>query len=203
VTFLDEALVVRREIWRECDKRITFFTQHHGLVHGVAIGAQKMTSKLSAHLEPFRHVEVMLAAGKNGYTVAQVETKKNFVFGVASETVQLFGLYARLIQKIVEPGAHDSVLFGLLLHTYEAAHAGDEDPGNLLYMIAQHVGVAPEFQACVVCGGGEPFLYFSAELGGVVCGTCPQPSSAALYNAQKKDQLFSSMKLFFEWRGLC
>lgn len=210
--FTDEAVVVRREDWRERDKRITFFTRDHGVVCGVAVGAQKMTSKLSGHLEPLRLVEVMLARGKNGYTVAQVETKKNFCFGVgaafgaAAEVVGVLGLYARVAVKLVEPEISDPVMFGLLVSACEAASQGGSSPsevGQFLYMMARHSGTAPVFDVCVVCGQKKDFTWFSAELGGVVCSACPRPVGGVGYDPGREEQLFDVMMGFLKWRHLC
>ena len=204
--FTDEAVVVRREDWRERDKRITFFTRDHGVVCGVAVGAQKMTSKLSGHLEPLRLVEVMLARGKNGFTVAQVETKKNFAFEAGAEVLTILGLYARVGPKLVEPEISDPVLFGLLVSACESACLGGgahNEAGQFLYMMARHVGVAPVFDVCVVCGQKKDFTWFSAELGGVVCSACPRPVGAVVYDAGQEEQLFGVMMGFLKWRHLC
>jgi len=74
MTFNDSAIVLRRIDFREADKRLIFYSEHHGLLTAVAIGAKKITSKLSGHLEPFTLVRVMIAAGRQFDKVAQAQT---------------------------------------------------------------------------------------------------------------------------------
>ncbi len=203
MTFTDRALIVGREKWRERDKRVTFFTEHHGLVIGTAIGAQKMTSKLSGHLEPLRLVDVMLATGKNGFTVAQAVTQQNFAHGASAESIAMLGLYARLATSLSQPGHADPVMFGLLYEAQKSAAAGAGDAGEFLCMLAMHAGLKPEFHECVLCASTENFKWFSPAQGGVVCANCVKPEGAIIYNATEKNQLAITMRLFFQWRGLC
>ena len=50
--YVTNAIILRKDPLREQDGRYTFFTQRFGKVTGRATSSRKITSKLSAHLEP-------------------------------------------------------------------------------------------------------------------------------------------------------
>ena len=49
----------------EADRIVTLLTRHHGRVRAVAKGVRRTTSKFGARLEPFTHVDLQLAEGRN------------------------------------------------------------------------------------------------------------------------------------------
>ena len=58
----------------EADRIVTLLTREHGRVRAVAKGVRRTTSKFGSRLEPFTHVDLMLAEGRNLDTVTQAET---------------------------------------------------------------------------------------------------------------------------------
>lgn len=69
-----EALVLRREPQGEADSRISLFMRRHGRIVAKAKSARKITSKLSAHLEPGVVAEVRLVE-KNDFHVTDALTR--------------------------------------------------------------------------------------------------------------------------------
>ena len=62
----------------EADRIITLLTRENGRVRAVAKGVRRTTSKFGSRLEPFTHVEVQLAEGRNLDTITQAETHDAF-----------------------------------------------------------------------------------------------------------------------------
>ena len=62
----------------EADRIITLLTRHHGRVRAVAKGVRRTTSRFGSRLEPFTHVDLQLAEGRNLDTITQAETLSPF-----------------------------------------------------------------------------------------------------------------------------
>ncbi|MBF8280289.1 MAG: recO [Candidatus Magasanikbacteria bacterium] len=110
MTFTDSAIVLERTNFRENDKRLTFYTKGRGRLTAVAVGAKKITSKLSGHLEPFTMVRVMIAAGRRFDKVAQAQSlwrPKN----ISHERLVLFSAAAELLLRATRDGVSDPALF--------------------------------------------------------------------------------------------
>ena len=63
--YRDEAIVLRTHKLGEADRIITLLTRQHGRVRAVAKGVRKTTSRWGSRLEPFTHVDLQLAEGRN------------------------------------------------------------------------------------------------------------------------------------------
>ena len=63
--YRDEAIVLRTHKLGEADRILTLLTRHHGRVRAVAKGVRKTTSRWGSRLEPFTHVDLQLAVGRN------------------------------------------------------------------------------------------------------------------------------------------
>src|SRR5688572_12140882 len=69
-----EAIVLRHSDWGEADRLLTLYTRQRGKTRAIAKGARKMTSRKAGHIEPFTHVTLQLAKGRDLYIVTQAET---------------------------------------------------------------------------------------------------------------------------------
>ena len=72
--YSDEAIVLRTHKLAEADRIITLLTRQHGRVRAVAKGVRRTTSRFGSRLEPFTHVDLQLAVGRNLDVVTQAET---------------------------------------------------------------------------------------------------------------------------------
>ena len=73
--YSDEAIVLRTHKLAEADRIITLLTREHGVVRAVAKGVRRTTSRFGSRLEPFTHVDLQLAVGRNLDTITQAETR--------------------------------------------------------------------------------------------------------------------------------
>src|SRR6478672_13018867 len=76
--YSDEAIVLRTRKLAEADRIITLLTRQHGLVRAVGKGVRRTTSRFGSRLEPFTHVDLQLAVGRNLDTITQAETRSAY-----------------------------------------------------------------------------------------------------------------------------
>ncbi len=169
----------------EADRIITLLTRHHGRVRAVAKGVRRTTSRWGSRLEPFTHVDLMLAEGRSLDTITQAETLTPFsgTLGLdydryTSGTVML-ETAERLVSEEKQPSLQQ---FLLLVGGLRAMAAGEHTPGQVLdsYLLRSLAvaGYAPSFEHCARCGDEGPHRWFSPASGGVLCVTCRVPGSA-------------------------
>ena len=169
----------------EADRIITLLTRHHGRVRAVAKGVRRTTSRWGSRLEPFTHVDLQLAEGRNLDTITQAETLTPFSGSLGldydrytSGTVML-ETADRLVSEERQPSLQQ---FLLLVGGLRAMAAGEHRPGQVLdsYLLRSLAvaGYAPSFEHCARCGDEGPHRWFSPASGGVLCVTCRVPGSA-------------------------
>ncbi len=170
----------------EADRIITLLTRQHGRVRAVAKGVRRTTSRFGSRLEPFTHVDLQLAEGRNLDTITQAETLTPFSKGLGLDydrytagTVML-ETADRLVSEEREPSVQQ---FLLLVGGLRAMVAGEHAPGQVLdsYLLRSLAvaGWAPSFDHCARCGTEGPHRWFNPSMGGVVCATCRVPGSAS------------------------
>jgi DNA repair protein RecO (recombination protein O) len=186
VLYRDEAIVLRTHKLGEADRIITLLTRQHGRVRAVAKGVRRTTSRFGSRLEPFTHVDLQLAEGRNLDTITQAETLTPFSKGLGLDydrytagTVML-ETADRLVSEEREPSVQQ---FLLLVGGLRAMVAGEHAPGQVLdsYLLRSLAvaGWAPSFDHCARCGTEGPHRWFNPSMGGVVCATCRVPGSAS------------------------
>ena len=167
----------------EADRIVTLLTREHGRVRAVAKGVRRTTSKFGSRLEPFTHVDLMLAEGRNLDTVTQAETLSSWSSTLGNDyerytagTVML-ETAERLASEEKEPSVQQ---FLLLVGGLRAMAAGEHrpDPGPRLLPAALAVGrrlraVVRALRALRSCEG--PHRWFNPSMGGVLCTTCRVP----------------------------
>ena len=83
--YSDEAIVLRTRKLAEADRIITLLTRRHGVVRAVARGVRRTSSKFGSRLEPFTHVDLQLAVGRNLDTVTQAVTRDPFGAAISAD----------------------------------------------------------------------------------------------------------------------
>lgn len=188
--YRDEAIVLRTHKLGEADRIITLLTRHHGRVRAVARGVRRTTSKFGSRLEPFTHVDLQLAEGRNLDTITQAETLTLFHAGLGLDYdrytagTSMLETADRLVAEEREPSMQQ---FLLLVGGLRVLASGEHGPRHVLdsYLLRSLsvAGYAPSFHHCARCGllpkdEGTPHRWFNASLGGVLCTTCRVPGSA-------------------------
>ena len=189
--YRDEAIVLRTHKLGEADRIITLLTRQHGRVRAVAKGVRRTTSRFGSRLEPFTHVDLQLAEGRNLDTITQAETITPFAKGLGLDydrytagTVML-ETADRLVTEEREPSVQQ---FLLLVGGLRAMTAGEHGSSQVLdsYLLRSLsvAGYAPSFDHCARCGtlpnpDAGPHRWFNPSMGGILCVTCRVPGSAS------------------------
>jgi len=183
--YRDEAVVLRTHKLGEADRIITLLTREHGRVRAVAKGVRKTTSRWGSRLEPFTHVDLQLAEGRNLDVVTQAETLDPFAAGLGRDYERytagsvMLETADRLVTEERQPSVQQ---FLLLVGGLRAMTAGEHRPGQVLdsYLLRSLAvsGYAPSFDHCARCGDPGPHRWFNPSAGGVLCPDCKLPGSA-------------------------
>jgi DNA repair protein RecO (recombination protein O) len=183
--YRDEAIVLRTHKLGEADRIITLLTRQHGRVRAVAKGVRRTTSRWGSRLEPFTHVDLQLAVGRNLDTITQAETIDPFHsrLGLDYERYTAGTAMLETAERLVTEEKQPSVQqFLLLVGGLRAMAAGDHGAGQILdsYLLRSLsvAGYAPSFDHCVACGDEGPHRFFNPGAGGVMCSACKLPGSA-------------------------
>lgn len=177
------AIVLRTYPFQETHFIVTLFSPTKGKIRAIAKGCRRLQSSLGRAVQPMVQAVFLLAEGKNLDVITQGEIKS--VFPKTRENLERLahGLYAmELIDRFVEEPEPQPNLYFLLLKTLEALETSDAPPpllrgfeANLLRLL----GYAPRLDACVQCERAGSPARFSARLGGILCGLCPDADKQA------------------------
>jgi DNA repair protein RecO (recombination protein O) len=186
VLYRDEAIVLRTHKLGEADRIITLLTRQHGRVRAVAKGVRRTTSRFGSRLEPFTHVDLQLAEGRNLDTITQAETLTPFSKGLGLDydrytagTVML-ETADRLVAEERQPSTQQFLLLvGGLRAMVNGEHGRTQVLDSYLLRSLAVAGYAPSFEHCARCGLEGPHRWFNPSMGGVLCTTCRVPGSAS------------------------
>ena len=180
-----EAVVLRTHKLGEADRIITLLTRSQGLVRAVAKGVRRTSSRWGSRLEPFTHVDLQLAEGRNLDVVTQAETIDPFsaTLGADYEAYTAGTAMLETAERLIVEERQPSVQqFLLLVGGLRALTSGEHRPGSVLdsYLLRSLAvaGYAPSFDGCARCGVEGPHRWFNPSAGGVLCASCRLPGSA-------------------------
>ncbi|MDX1377299.1 MAG: DNA repair protein RecO [Anaerolineales bacterium] len=174
-----EAVVLRHSDFGEADRLLTLYTRQLGKARAIAKGARKIASRKAGHIEPFTHVRLQLARGRDVLIVTQADTvdahlslRDNLVLtSQASYVIELLDRFTYVDET------ESSSIFRLLTETLSRlASNHDVWLATRYYEIRllDHLGFRPQLFECTNCGreikAEDQFFSFSA--GGVICPRC-------------------------------
>ena len=109
------SIILSRQDIRENDQIITLYTAEKGKISALARGVKKITSKNSAHLEPFFLVEAEIVPGKeiaHLTTVQPINAYKNIREDLSK--MILAGHAVKLLNDLLQSGEPDQAVFLLI-----------------------------------------------------------------------------------------
>lgn len=178
-----EAIVLRHSDWGEADRILTLYTRQMGKVKGIAKGARKMRSRKAGHIEPFTHVDLQLARGRDLFIVTQAEALDPYLrlrddlvrVGYASYVVEL-------LDRFTYEEDENPSLFRLLADTLSRLNLEPDPTLAIRYYeirLLDLLGYRPQLFKCANCEAEiQPEdQYFSASQGGVLCPKCGQTAA--------------------------
>ncbi|HET8602754.1 MAG TPA: DNA repair protein RecO [Marmoricola sp.] len=184
--YRDEAIVLRTRKLAEADRIITLLTRQHGIVRAVAKGVRRTSSRFGSRLEPFTHVDLQLAEGRNLDVVTQAETRAPFGARISADysCYTAGSVMLETAERLVSEERQPSVQqYLLLVGALRALAAVEHRPGDLLDSFLLRslavAGYAPSFDTCVRCGAPGPHTAVNPSAGGALCSTCRLPGSAS------------------------
>lgn len=183
-----EAVVLRTHKLGEADRIITLLTRSQGLVRAVAKGVRRTSSRWGSRLEPFTHVDLQLAEGRNLDTITQAVTLTPFqaTLGLDYERYTAGTAMLETSERLIAEERDPSPQQFLLLVGGLRALTGDDErraPGQVLDSFLLRslaiAGYAPSFGACARCDAPGPHRWFSPMAGGILCTLCKLPGAAS------------------------
>ncbi len=184
--YSDDAIVLRTRKLAEADRIITLLTRQHGVVRAVARGVRRTSSKFGSRLEPFTHVDLQLAVGRNLDTITQAVTRDPFGARISVDYDRytaasvMLETSERLVAEEREPSVQQYLL---LVGALRAITSGERRPADVLDSFLLRslavAGYAPSFDGCARCGLEGPHRSFNPAHGGMLCSTCRLPGSAS------------------------
>ena len=180
-SFRADSVVLRHSDWGEADRLLTLYTREQGKVRALAKGARKVTSRKAGHIEPFTHVTLQLAKGRDLFIVTQAETVNAFL-GLRGDLVKTG--YAAYVLELLdrftyeEEGPNPS-LFRLLIESLERVEKESDAWLAVRYYemrLLDFLGFRPQLFECANCGREilPEDQFFSFTAGGVICPRCGQ-----------------------------
>jgi len=178
-SFRVDAVVLRHSDYGEADRLLTLFTRQLGKTRAIAKGARKIASRKAGHIEPFTHVRLQLAKGRDTLIVTQADTVDAYLslrddLILTSQASYILELLDRFTY---EDETENSAIFRLLTDTLTRL-ASNLDPWLVIryyeIRLLDHLGFRPQLFECANCGREiqpeDQFFSFSA--GGVICPRC-------------------------------
>lgn len=127
----DRVIVLKKEPYREHDRRYVMFGHDYGLLSAVARGASSPKSKQAGHLEPFTEAEVMIAKGSafDKLAVARMVGGQPIVHNERRlAAFAIMGSFADLVIRLSRPGISDERIFILLKELIDVLARLPADP---------------------------------------------------------------------------
>jgi DNA repair protein RecO (recombination protein O) len=180
-SFRVDAVVLRHSDYGEADRLLTLYTRQLGKTRAVAKGARKIASRKAGHIEPFTHVKLQLAQGRDMLILTQADTVDAYqplredliLTSHASYVIELLDRFT------YQDETENSAIFNLLTATL-ARLASKSDTWLVIryyeMRLLDHLGFRPQLFECANCRREilpeDQFFSFSA--GGVICPHCGQ-----------------------------
>ncbi|MDL1911768.1 DNA repair protein RecO [Chloroflexi bacterium CFX6] len=174
-----DAVVLRHSDYGEADRLLTIYTRQLGKMRVIAKGARKIASRKAGHIEPFTHVRLQLAKGRDMFLVTQADTVDAYLplredLILTSHASYVMELLDRFTY---EDETENSSTFRLLTETLSRL-ASLFDPWLVIryyeMRLLDQLGFRPQLRECANCGreikAEDQFFSFSA--GGVICPRC-------------------------------
>lgn len=169
------AVVLRRRDLGEADRLLTVFTRDRGKLTLLAKGVRRQASRKAGHIEPFTHVDLLVAKGKNLDIVTQAETLGAHRRLREDLWRSSWAYYvAELADAFTQDEDPNELLFDLLVETLDRLDQV-ADPALATRYYELHLlalaGYQPQLFRCVECNALlQPEVNFlSLARGGCLC----------------------------------
>src|SRR5262249_4352929 len=163
---------------------VTFITEQHGKVTGIAKGAKNSKRRFAGTLEPFVHVRVFFRQRSASDLVFLLRCELIEALRGITADIDRFaaGSYVLDLTDRMVLGRESGAEVYTLVREALALLAGGAAPDPLLRAVEMHLlrasGYAPAFDRCRVCGAlADTALFLAVERGGLLCRRCVPPGA--------------------------
>lgn len=180
--FVTDAINLKSYNLSEADKIIVMYSKDKGLIRGVAKGVKKPKSKLGARMDLLVANKLMLYKGKNLDRICQAEALNTF-HKTRQNMDKIF--YSMYVTEVVNNfGVADDPcskeIYELLYKTLDRISNSETSTEIVIAVIKfqlkmMHIsGLGVELENCLCCGERikDEKMFFSSQLGGVLCQEC-------------------------------
>jgi DNA repair protein RecO (recombination protein O) len=183
--FQVQAVVLRHQDWGEADRLVTLFSLEMGKLRALAKGVRKPRSRKAGHLEPFTHVRLLLARGRDLPIITQADTIQAHLETRDDLVRVTYAAYVvELLDRFTYEEGQQRGLFQLLVDTLQRLDTQSKLDLVIRYYeirLLDQVGFRPQLFHCVQCESEiiAEDQYFSAQQGGALCPRCGQTNIQA------------------------
>ena len=183
-TYTTQAIILKREPYRERDSRVIIYTPDKGKLESVVRGTRSIRSKLAGYVEPISLINVMVIRGRRCDYIGSASDKKSYA-NIKNSLSKVYwaGAAAVFLNRMIKPDdtTDAAAIFNLLKDFFDILDddlAGEKDFEffyNLyLLTLLAGIGLKPELYNCVNCHTKviPSENYFSPARGGIVCKKC-------------------------------
>jgi DNA repair protein RecO (recombination protein O) len=210
--YVTEAINLKSYNLNDADKIIVMYSKDNGLIKGVAKGIKKPKSKLGARMDLLVANTLQLLKGRSMDTIIQAQTVNNF----------------RKTREDIDKLMYSSYISELVVNLGEGTEAISKDIYELLYKALNRVsvseskkdaliavikfqlklllfmGLCVELDTCLCCRERvlDEEMYFSSQMGGIVCVECNEHLGVSLKMHHKiRDFLEAMLQFDFDYES--
>lgn len=191
---------------KDSDKIVVMYSKDLGLIRGVAKGVKKPKSRLGARMDSLVANKVMLYKGKNLDTICQAEALNTFKDSRQDFDKLMYSSYVSEIISIfgVEDDPSSKEVYDLLYKVLDRIASAKSKKDVMIAVIKFQlkmmliVGFGLEFDSCLCCREEilNEDMYFSIQMGGVVCEECNKDLGVKLKLHHKMRDFMQAMMQF-------
>lgn len=191
---------------KDSDKIVVMYSKELGLIRGVAKGVKKPKSRLGARMDSLIANKVMLYKGKNLDTICQAEALNTFKDSRQDYDKLMYSSYISEIISIfgVEDDPSSKEVYDLFYKALDRISNADSKKDVMIAVIKFQlkmmliVGFGLEFDTCLCCREEilNEDMYFSIQMGGVVCEECNKDLGVKLKLHHKMRDFMQAMMQF-------
>ena len=180
--YVTEAINLKSYNLNDADKIILMYSKDNGLIKGVAKGIKKPKSKLGARMDLLAANTLQLLKGRSMDTILQAQTVNNF--RKTKEDIDKIMLSSYVSELVVNLGegseAASEEVYELLYKALNKISDSDTKKDALIAVIKFQLkillimGFCVELDTCLCCRERilDEDMYFSSQMGGIVCKEC-------------------------------
>lgn len=186
----DLAIVLRSSPFKERDKLVTFLTEHHGRITGVARNAIH-SKRFGGTLDLFACSQLSYKEGVGELVwIDDTNLRRDFLkIRSKLENISAAGYFVDLVLRLTEerhPAREIFLLLSHYLYLLEEHTATFEIVRSFEIKLLERLGWAPVLEECVSCNAPffgeelppeESFVTLATEKGGFLCHNCATPNA--------------------------